>query len=43
VRRDLARLARWERERGARTTYGPHGMAGAADPRGTDRADTLHA
>jgi hypothetical protein len=31
VRRDLARLTRWERERLGR------------DPRGSDRADTLHA
>jgi hypothetical protein len=39
VRRDLARLARWERERAAR---GP-GLPGSADPRSADRADTLQA
>ena len=38
LRRDLARLARWERERAGR---GP-GLPGS-DPRGADRADTLHA
>ena len=42
VRRDLARLARWERELGARAARGP-GLPGAADPRSADRADTLHA
>ncbi len=42
VCRDLARLARWERERAARAVRGP-GPAGSADPRGADRADTLHA
>ena len=39
VRRDLARLARWERERATRGS----GLPGAADPRSADRADTLHA
>jgi hypothetical protein len=42
VRRDLARLARWEHERVARAARGP-GMAGSADPRHANRADTLHA
>jgi len=42
VRRDLARLARWERERAGRATRGP-GLPGSADPRSADRADTLHA
>jgi hypothetical protein len=41
VRRDLARLARWERERTARAARGA--SAAGSDPRGTDRADTLHA
>ena len=39
VRRDLARLARWERERADASAPGLPG----ADPRGADRADTLHA
>jgi hypothetical protein len=42
VRRDLARLARWERERAVRAVR-IAGPAGSADPRGADRADTLHA
>jgi hypothetical protein len=56
LRRDLARLARWERERAVRDAHGSElaraqrgsGRAGAperagSDPRGADRADTLHA
>jgi hypothetical protein len=51
VRRDLLRLARWERERRARDPRAtdraggdPHGSGGAdTDPRGPDRAGTLHA
>jgi hypothetical protein len=42
VRRDLVRLARWERERAVHAARGP-GPAGSVDPRGADRADTLHA
>ncbi|HEY3864899.1 MAG TPA: hypothetical protein VGL54_02290 [Solirubrobacteraceae bacterium] len=38
LRRDLARLARWERERAVRRPGQP-----GADPRVADRADTLHA
>jgi hypothetical protein len=41
VRRDLSRLARWERERAARAARGT--SAAGSDPRGADRADTLHA
>jgi hypothetical protein len=42
VRRDLARLARWERERAVHAARDA-GTAGSTDPRGADRADTLHA
>jgi len=47
VRRDLTRLARWERERAAGDEHGSDRADGAsertADPRGADCADTLHA